>query len=87
MSGPRREDEMKNAYAYIACFRENDEGMCWAFSCKLSSHTNVISQLKELGMGGNLKVVQLCATLSEARELAERWNNCFRENGKYGYFA
>ena len=41
--------------------------------------------LKGYGADPKVSVMHYCPTRKEARELADYWNQCYKENGSYDY--
>lgn len=70
---------MKKAY-YI--FVEEKEGKHFAFADSIKTEENLLAQIRRYP---NLKGVFLCETATQSRQLAEQWNQDYKNNGTYMY--
>ena len=69
---------MTRTHAYIV-ITLSKEGKYFSYADALSSSSDLLSQLERRDIYG----VHLCESKKAAKELAEFWNGCFKNNGTY----
>lgn len=71
---------MKREYTYIWTVITNTKnGKNYSHAWRFGNGSTLSSQM-EAFKGAS---IHLCKTKKEARELAEFWNNCYKDNGTY----